>query len=126
MLGVSCLGQVLEGCVPSCRHVCSCASEAPRCSGAAPGRMLGGIWQRPSAAARKTSRCCGFLFLSDIHPCFELSGLHAFQSAPKCLSPLSCSKKNLGSHQRRNCFPHLRTGKELARNLDMETKQIYQ
>lgn len=74
VLGASCFGQVLRGSAPSRSRACSCASEAqaPECLGAAPGRVLGDIWQRPSAPARKTSRCCGFLLLSGAQPLFEL------------------------------------------------------
>ena len=60
VLRASCLGQVLGGSAPSCSHTCSCASEAKR-SGAAPGRMLLDTWQRPPAAARKTSGCYSYL-----------------------------------------------------------------
>ena len=99
-LKVSCLGQVLEGSPSSCSHSCSSVSKAPQCSGAAPGRTLRDIWQRPPAAARRTSRCHNFLFLSGTHSCFELC-----RAPPMCLSPLSCSKQPLEVARGGTVFP---------------------
>lgn len=78
VLRASCLGQVPGGSAPSCSHACSCASEAPRCSGAAPGRMLSVVWQRLPAAARKNSRCYSFLLLSGAQLPFESHGAPCF------------------------------------------------
>lgn len=52
------------------------------------------------AAARRTSRCHNFLFLSGTHSCFELC-----RAPPMCLSPLSCSKQPLEVARGGTVFP---------------------
>lgn len=114
------------GSAPSCSHACSCASEAPGCSGAAPGRMLSVIWQRPPAAARKNSRCYGFLLLSGAQLLFESHGAPCFSECLYVCLPFVMLKTTLGSQGERNCFLHLRTKQGLARIWDLLTKQVYQ
>lgn len=122
VLRASCLGQVPGGSAPSCSHACSCASEAPGCSGAAPGRMLSVIWQRPPAAARKNSRCYGFLLLSGAQLLFESHGAPCFSECLYVCLPFVMLKTTLGSQGERNCFLHLRTKQGLARIWDLLTK----
>lgn len=62
VLGASCLGQGLGGSAPSCSQACPVLARG---AGNIQEQLLarhlrggeGGIWQRPPAAARKTSRC---------------------------------------------------------------------
>lgn len=104
VLGASCLGQGLGGSAPSCSQACPVLVE-PGAFRSSSWQDTGGIWQRPPAAARKTSRCRSFLLLSAFSSCLGCVGLHAFPNAPPRVSPLSGSKQPSEISRKGTVFP---------------------
>lgn len=110
--GVSCLGQVLEGSPSSCSFMCSCVQN--------PTMLRGGSWQdtqgylaEAPAAARRTSRCRNFLFLSGTPSCFELFGLHL------CVSLLCHAQNNPRKSLEKELFSPFQNRKGIGKNLDV-------
>lgn len=100
--------------------------KAPECSGAAPGRVLRNIWQRPPAAVRKISRCCSFLLLSGAQSLlWVVLDSMIFQVSP-CVSVLCYAQNNPWMLQGKKLFSPLNNSNELARRWEKWAKQIYQ
>lgn len=105
-LGVSCLGQVFRGSEPPCSQACSCAPEAPKCSGAASDRMLTDFLAKASCSCQKDLKILQLpVVVCYSTPAVSCTGLHAFHGAPASISPMSRSKQPSEVSREGTVFP---------------------
>lgn len=115
VLRASCLGQGLGGSAPSCSHACPVLVE--------PGAFRSSPWQDTRGyLAKAPCSCQKGLKMPQlpvvVRVVWVVWGSMLSQGPSMCLSFVRL-KTTLGNQQERNCFPHLRTNKELARSWDM-------